>query len=249
MIIGDIDYFVQLMVGDITEDDVPTFNFADFDAFNAFVRENAENPMFQDNVLTYTLVENMDGEPGYFMWTKEISFKEFTEEEIEEEIAAQLEFLEDAAALTAAFEEKEFRYQEPTGDSTQKMLRIQDITYVCPYCIREVHECLCEHYPYFLIQVDTLMVPIIRELNSKGYKTTGCCAGHPEKGEGHCNIYVAFDREYDFDEPLPEGARWSKLKHCLTFEAPCANYEGLVEFQSQTLYKLGDWAEMLFEAE
>lgn len=249
MKIAGIDYFVLLMVGNLDSDDVQDFHFNDFDEFNEFVRKNKGNPLFQHNILNYTLVENIGGEPGHFMWTQEITFKEFSEEEIAKEIEAEQEFLQDAAALSADLAKKEIRYQAPTGDGTQKTHRIQDFTYVCPYCVREVHDCRCEHYPYFLIQVDTLMVPIVRELNSKGYKTTGCCAGHPEDGAGHTNIYVAFDQEYDFDEPFPEGAQWSKLKHCLTVEPSCSNYDELVEFQRETLDKLSDWAEMLSDQE
>lgn len=248
MKIGNIDYFVLLMVGDLSEDG-PEYHFNDFEEFNAFVRQNKDNPLFQNTTLNYTLVENVDGKPDHFMWSQEIAFKEFTKEEIAHEIEAQLEFLEDATALSSDFAKKEIRYQAPAGNGEQKKHRLQDFTYVCPYCVREIEDCQCEHYPYFLIQVDTLMVPIIRELNALGYKTTGCCAGHPEQGAGYTNIYVAFDKEYDFSEPLPEGAQWSKLKHCISFEAPVQGYEELVEFQQQTLDKLSDWAETLSDQE
>lgn len=249
MMINGVDYFVLLMVGDLSSEDVKSFHFVDFHEFNAFVRKNKDNLFFQNNTLNYTLAENINGEPGNFMWTEEIVFEEFSEEKIAEEIEGQQGFFQEVAALSAESEKREICYQTPKGDASQKTCRIQDFTYVCPYCVREVHDCRCENYPYFLIQVDTLIVPIIRELNAKGYKTTGCCAGHPEQGVEHSTIYVAFDQEYDFDEPFPEGAEWSTLKHCISFEPPCSDYDELVEFQRHTLYKLGDWAEMLFERE
>lgn len=248
MKIGGIDYFVLLMVGDLNEDG-PEYHFNDFEEFNEFVRQNKDNPLFQNNTLNYTLVENIGGKPGSFMWAQEIAFKEFTKAEIAHEMEAQLEFLEDAKTLAAEVDKKEIQYHAPVGDTKSKMHRIQDFTYVCPYCIREVHDCQCEHFPNFLIQVDTLMVPIIRELNALGYKTTGCCAGHPANGVDFFNIYVNFDKEYDFGEPLPEGAQWSKLKHGISFETSGKSYDELVEFQQQVLDKLFDWAEMLLENE
>ena len=91
------------------------------------------------------------------------------------------------------------------------------------------------------------MLPIIRELNEKGYKTTGCCAGHPS--EGYLNIYICFAEDYDFDEPFPDGGRYSKSKHSISYTVSAEDCDNLADFQRGTLYKLSDWAEMLFELE
>lgn len=91
------------------------------------------------------------------------------------------------------------------------------------------------------------MVPIIRELNSKGYRTTGCCAGHLEEDEFKTTgIYIAFAEDYDFDEPFPRGGKYIKTKHAIQYVPSVEDHDNLSAFQSETLAKLEDWAEMLF---
>ena len=93
-----------------------------------------------------------------------------------------------------------------------------------------------------------MLVPIIRELNSKGYKTKGCCAGHPQDDSFKASgIYIAFAEEYDFDEPFPEGGKYSKAKHTLYYCPAEDDYDDLEGFQMDVLQRLEDWAEMLFE--
>jgi hypothetical protein len=89
------------------------------------------------------------------------------------------------------------------------------------------------------------MVPIIRELNAKGYKTKWCCAGHPEEEDSSHAIYISFAEEYDFDEPFPAGGKYSKAWHKIEYIPSVEGYESLVKFQTDILYKLQDWAEML----
>ena len=59
-------------------------------------------------------------------------------------------------------------------------------------------------------------------------------------------IYIAFADEYDFDEPFPEGVRYSKSRHTIHFTPNAEDCDDLMKFQEETLDKLLYWAEMLF---
>ena len=252
MLIKGIEHFVTLMIGDLENDDVQEFNFSDFDAFNEFVRKGQGDQQYGFGPYFYTLVESINGNPSTFYWTKEIEFVPFTKEQIAEEIAAQEEFLNELTTYGNDMESymKGIHYTEPDDHYEQKTERLKEFAYVCPFCIREIEDCRCKLYPYYLMQVDRLILPIIRELNMKGYKTTGCCAGHPKENDPtSAMVYICFDKAYEFDEPLPEGAVWSKIKNCVEFEPDCSNYEDLLHFQKECLDKLSDWVEMLFALE
>lgn len=249
MIIQGIDYFVAIY--EMGQDGFPEYlaHFADFYALNDFIRNNANNPKYVNASLSYSFVENIDGEPDAFSWVQSFKFEEFTAEQIEHEIELFIESEEEQAEHGKKVDEfsREIHYRGEDADYTKKKHHLADIAYVCPSCIRPVEDCRCALYPYYLVQIDKLMVPIIRELNEKGYKTSGCCAGHPEQAEfAASGIYIAFADEYDFDEPFPEGARYSKSRHTLQFTPDVEGYENLVKFQQETLDKLSDWVEMLF---
>lgn len=47
-----------------------------------------------------------------------------------------------------------------------------------------------------LIEIDDLILPIIKLLNIKGYRTTYCCSGHAYENEINCaNTYIVFNLE------------------------------------------------------
>lgn len=249
MKIKEIDYYVAIY--EMDQDGFPEYlaHFEDFYALNAFIRDNVNNPKYKNASLSYSFVENIDGEPDSFSWVQSFEFVEFSAEQMEHEVELFIEDEEENAEHWKKVDEfsKEIHFRGESADYTQKQQHLSDIVYVCPSCIRPVEECRCALYPYYLVQIDKLMVPIIRELNEKGYKTTGCCAGHPEQEEFVASgIYIAFAEEYDFDEPFPEGARYSKSRHTLQFIPDVNGYDNLVKFQEETLYKISDWAEMLF---
>lgn len=250
MIINGIDYYVGLYI--MGADGFPEYetHFEDFHALNTFIRKNADNPRYTQNQMCYSFLENIDGEPGAFSWVSNISWCEFSDERIQTEID---NFIEDEIENTEHWAKvdqfsKEIHYFDEGVDYTKKRHHFKDIAYVCPRCIRHVEDCRCAGYPYYLVQIDKLMVPIIRELNSKGYKTIGCCAGHPDddefKGSG---IYIAFAENYAFDEPFPAGGKYSNAKHAISYIPTEDDYDDLIGFQTNVLYRLEDWAEMLFE--
>lgn len=136
----------------------------------------------------------------------------------------------------------EIRYTEYNGDYQEKQSHLKDLSYACPRCLREINDCRCAHYPEYLVQIDTLMLPIIRELNSKGYKTTGCCAGHPS--EYIESIYINFASDYDFNIPFPEGGKYSKSMKNLSYRRQ--NHDKTFsDFQADIINELKEWAESL----
>jgi len=249
MKINDVDYFVGLY--EMGEDGFPEYvaHFEDFYALNAFIRDNASNPRFTSAKLSYSFVENIDGEPSAYSWVQNIEFKEFTPAQMQQEVDLFIEGEEEQAEHWKKVDEfsKEIHYFVPDGDYKEKQHHLADLAYVCPRCLRTVDDCRCPVYPGYLVQIDKLMVPIIRELNEKGYKTTGCCAGHPaEDNFVVSGVYIAFAKNYDFDEPFPKGAKYSKSGHTVQFTPDVEGYDNLVRFQQETLDALSDWAEMLF---
>jgi len=249
MKIKGIDYFVA--VYEMDQQGYPEYlaHFVDFHALNTFIRDNADNPKYAKASLCYSFVENIDGEPAPFSWVQAFQFEEFSAEQMEQEIEIFIEDLEIQGDLDKKVDEfsKEIHYMGEDTDYMAKRHHLADIAYVCPSCIRPVEDCHCSLYPYYLVQIDKAMVPIIRKLNAKGYKTTGCCAGHPDQEDFLASgIYIAFAEDYDFDEPFPEGAQYSKARHTIMFMPNVEGYDNLVKFQEQTLDKLSDWVDMLF---
>ena len=71
--------------------------------------------------------------------------------------------------------------------------------YVCPFCINTVDRCTCENLPELLLQIDKNMLPIIKELNKKWYRTSGCCEGHIGNND---KIYIFFKGKHKFKKKL-----------------------------------------------
>ena len=252
MIINGIEYFVGLYT--MGEDGSPNdeMYFKDFYALNDFIRQNADNSKYLRVQMCYSLVEVIDGEPDAFSWLINIQWSVFSDEQIQIEIE---NFIDDEKEKAEYWEKADefdrgIHYVTKTTDYRKKQAHFKDLAYVCPTCIRDVEDCRCAVYPYYLVQIDKLMVPIIRELNKKGYRTTGCCAGHPDDAAFTVSgVYIAFAEEYDFDEPFPEGGKYSKSRHTIQYQPTVEGYDNLLAFQQETLDKLADWVEALLEVE
>jgi len=249
MIINEVEYYVGLYAMDTEGFPKDEMYFEDFYALNAFIRENVENPKYRNEKMAYSIIENINGEPDSLSWIKDIEWSELSEEQIQTEIDNFIEDERENKEYWTKVDEfsKEIHYFNDGEDYPKKQYRLNDFAYVCPHCIREVNDCQCASYPYYLVQIDKMMVPIIRELNSKGYETKGCCAGHIENNAfSQPYIYIAFAENYNFDEPFPDGGEYSLSSHTLRYQLP-EKCEDPAAFQRDILYRLEDWAEMLFE--
>jgi len=69
-----------------------------------------------------------------------------------------------------------------------------------------------------VIEVDELFIPVIIELNKKGYNTSSCCSAHTY--DSYINSYIMFDEDvklsslpkgYKYDKDLYPHADWSKV--------------------------------------
>jgi len=58
------------------------------------------------------------------------------------------------------------------------------------------------------IEIDELFIPIIIELNKKGYKTTYSCSGHIY--DSHINSYIGFEGDIKLNS-LPNGYVYDKI--------------------------------------
>lgn len=166
------------------------------------------------------------------------------------EIEAYLGFIQEDYAISeeqgvSCGEETRFAPKQDAVDYESKKIHRNEFTYICPHCYREIDECRCLVYPYYLVQIDTLIVPIIRTLNKKGYITSACCSGHIYKN--HCtNIHIAFRDEHNFGNDIPEGAVYSKVSQMIRFDGlDKMNTEERKVFQAECIVKLTAWVDNL----
>ena len=80
---------------------------------------------------------------------------------------------------------------------------------------KEYHMCPKNSCTGEIIEVDELMLPIIIELNKKGYTTLNCCSGHYYEEIPHC--YIMFKKTIIFDS-LPKEFTYQKNEPRTTIE-------------------------------
>ena len=246
MQINGIEYCISLFFND-DSGEIKELNFKDFDEVNEYIKVNSADGYS----VSFSFCEMINGIPDLPSWEKEMQWVEFSQEDIQFEIEGHLQFLEESKKLTDATEEiaKEFHYCQTTYDYDKKKAWLHEFAYVCPRCMYELEHCRCKNYPDYLIQIDKQILPIVRELNINGYVTTYCCAGHPS-ADRPMDIYIAFDREYRFDLPFPDGGRYSKQDHILRYTPPKdMPKEEYGNYQKCIMEELFDWAEMLLPTE
>jgi len=59
-----------------------------------------------------------------------------------------------------------------------------------------------------VIEVDELLLPVIKILNKKGYNTKFCCAGHTY--DNYPNTYINFEKDVEIPN-LPQGFEFDKV--------------------------------------
>ena len=78
-----------------------------------------------------------------------------------------------------------------------------------------------------VVEIDELFVPVIAELNRKGYRTKFCCSGHYHTYKNdYINSYISFENNvalpilpegYKYDQdvyPDVDWKRWDMTKKC-----------------------------------
>lgn len=82
------------------------------------------------------------------------------------------------------------------------------------YTLDRLKKCLFSTNGYPLESIDEDMIPIITELNERGYYTMYCCQGHPSK-DRRWSAGITFNNIYDFpiSVPLWENNKSSSVKH------------------------------------
>lgn len=253
MILSGIEYNVRLYVDDEeTGKEITEELFVDFAQMNAFLEQTWRLPEYKNAKAEYAFVEVVDGKPdiasryGYEL----DGYMPMEQDEIDD-IIYDMEVIvpREQEELKKETEENQLftpsAEQELPGD-TSKDIPLKEYVYLCPRCMNEVEQCTCHGYPYYLIQIDRLLAPVIRELNMKGYQTSSCCAGHPGYRSVGVDqfVYIAFRKTYAFD--LPVSAKYRKEGNSLCYDIPEEGKDwgtdALRKYQKECIDKLLAWA-------
>lgn len=97
--------------------------------------------------------------------------------------------------------------------------------------------------------IDEDFIPVLTELNEKGYHTSSCCSGHLEQIEkyGTWNIYLSFENDYDL-AGIPLDRRKNYLTYCSEYKGnKKATVQEKNEDRLRVLNELLKWAKTLPE--
>lgn len=119
---------------------------------------------------------------------------------------------------------------------------LDQFKYVCPHCWNTIDKCVCHSYPYFLIQIDNNILPIIKILNMKKYYTSSSCEGHID--QEYTNVYIVFRDYYSFPISFPKGGHFSS-NAVLTYEIYGKTNEERNKSKNKILKELYQWAKSL----
>ena len=245
MEIDGVEHGLILLVTDEDGNTVVEENYPGLEELNERLDEIWEDDRSFEWEASLSFVEIADGAYGPRSAEHPLcGFVPLDEWELEELISDELEIRAEFKELfSAGAEHARIEYRGRTGGPSRKEERIEEIAYVCPNCLEELCDCACSFYPYYLIQIDRGMLPIIRTLNQKGYVTSSCCAGHVWNKS---NIHVQFAEPYAFASKIPEGAIYWKRDRAVDFgllEQP--SDEDCLAHQRRALAALLEWAESL----
>ena len=214
---------------------------------NNFIKSTWTTPEYDGAVATIAPVEIINGIPEESVtYTYVIDpYMELEIDEIEEYYDWFLEDIEEHQNNIKAYS-KDIRFVPIINDDDylKKNECKHEFEYVCPHCFNNIDNCTCKTYPYYLIQIDRLILPAIKELNYKGYITSACCAGHVEDGKS-INIYIAFENEYGFSS-IPKGAKYSKTGYSISYNFPNdLTKEDRITLQEKCLNQIFEWVHNL----
>ena len=200
IVLDGIKLVVKLEVFDAEDDLLFADDFMSFTAVNEFLDANADE--FKDCSIRFYLCEYVDGQTGAdgAYWEKDygrIGMRDIccaVDEEAADIFRQKFRHIRP---------EKPVLYRGRSGYTDTPVG--EDQTLVCDACYYPIDECTCEEKGLGAVPIDTRYVPIIRELNKKGYCTKFCCAGHEKQyATRYFSPDIMFKYENDFAVPLPE---------------------------------------------
>lgn len=248
MFINDIEFAIRLWIDDEDGNELFHDTFLTFEELNKFLKSASTDEKYDFLTAEFCLVEVINGVPeehGSFFY--EISpIMEISDDEIEDyyyDFNEDLKFSEEVSENM--YEPTDFIPKDDAEDYESKKVHRDDMVYICPFCFREVDDCRCKTYSYYLVQVDKLLIPIVRTLNRKGYTTSACCSGHLK--DNHCRkIYIAFKEDHNFGTNIPEGSSYSKSGRSVNYDWKFElSEEELKNYQLDCIKKIEEWAEKL----
>lgn len=217
------EYAIRLSIEN--EDTLLLLNhFSTLEEMNDFLRKELKSEKFMSNTAFIAPVEIFHGRLCSNYDTAEYTLSPVTE-------------------LTQDQMQSVRRFLENITDPERKKEHFADVAYVCPYCFREIDECQCLTYPHSLIHIDRSILAVIQILNAKGYATTYCCGGHPEKND--MDIYIGFEDDHSFEDNLPNGALYhTDYSYVIRyrFDDWDADEEERAVFQKECIKRLTIWA-------
>lgn len=247
MLINDIDFAIRFWIENEDGKEIADKVFSDLYEMNEYIKATWADDAFEGVTASFSPVEIINGEPEEAVtFVFEIyPYMELEEDEIQEYLESITEAYSESNRITDRGNETRLIPLKESDNFIDKKVFLKEIVYVCPHCFRELEDCRCEHYPYFLVQIDRLILPVIKTLNQKGYITTSCCGGHANSTYC-CSIYIAFENEHNFEDNLPEGSYYSKSARTLNFKLQKdVTVDEFLPFQKECLEKLARWAEEL----
>lgn len=221
MLLNNIEFAIRMWVENESGEEIAQEVFYSLEQMNNYIKSTWKTALYEGAIATIAPVEIIDGIPEEAVtFTYEINpYMELESDEIEEYYGWFSEDIEEHQANIKNYS-SDIRFT-PMVDSDKfldKSKYKHEIEYVCPHCINNVDECVCPTYPYYLIQIDKLILSSIRELNLKGYTTAACCAGHIDDMNS-ISIYIAFQSDYEFSS-IPKGAKYSKSGYSISYNLP-----------------------------
>lgn len=248
MIINDIEYAIRFWVETEDGEEIADEVFQDLNEMNKYIKRTWKDPRFFDVKATFSPVEVINGKPeeAVTFLFEIFPYLELDEDEIEDYLSDIQDAYDEAEALGKhCGKETKFIPSGEAENYEEKKTCLAEISYICPHCYRELNDCRCSEYPYYLVQIDKLMVPIIRTLNNKGYITTACCSGHADIHHG-LTIYVEFEKEHNFGTNMPKGSVYAKTGRTVSYPFdPDIEKEEFIVFQKECIEKFTAWAENL----
>lgn len=218
--------------------------YMNFFRVNEFIRSTMEKPEYAGADFLLAAFEILDDIPRaishtFFFDTYEVIPQKDIDDMVKHMVDACDEWDDACGGVRTPLRPDEF---EEVEDCTEKETFRSEYTYICPTCLHELDDCRCGEYPEQLVRIDTILLPTIRELNSKLYRTAFSCAGHQPGVE----MYISFQHWYDI--VAPEGFHYSYYDFSLF--RPCPDglsdeeYQAFRQESADTLLK---WAQELPE--